>query len=100
MYYKLGGLMSKDGFDNENFLIANLNNKKYADLNINLKKFVKYINQDVTDNNVIYCEKHAGTNKTDLSLKINDELYNISVKKGTGNSVYQENVEDFINFLE
>lgn len=30
--------MSKDGFDNENLLIENLNNKRYIELNDNLKK--------------------------------------------------------------
>ena len=92
--------MSKDGFDNENLLINNLNEKKYMELNDNLKKFVEYINPDIKNTDIIYCEKHAGLNKTDLSLKIGDESYNISVKKGTGNSVHQEKLDDFIKFLD
>lgn len=52
----LGNLMSKDGFDNENLLIENLNNKRYIELNDNLKKFVKYINNDIQDNDILYCE--------------------------------------------
>lgn len=48
--------MSKDGFDNENLLIENLNNKRYIELNDNLKKFVKYINNDIQDNDMLYCE--------------------------------------------
>lgn len=48
--------MSKDGFDNENFLIENLDNKRYIELNDNLKKFVKYINNDIQDNDILYCE--------------------------------------------
>lgn len=92
--------MSKDGFDNENLLIENLNNKRYIELNDNLKKFVKYINNDIQDNDILYCEKHAGLNKTDLTLIINNKSFNISVKKGTGNSVHQEKLEDFIIFLD
>ena len=92
--------MSKDGFENENLLIENLNNKKFIDLNENLKRFIKYIDKDIKMNDLIFCEKHAGMNKTDLTITVNNKNYNISVKMGTGNSVHQENLNDFINFLK
>lgn len=92
--------MSKDGFDNENLLIENMNNKKYENLNDNLKKFVKHIDKNVKNSTIIFCEKHAGLNKTDLTIKIRNHSYNISVKKGTGNSIHQEKLEDFIEFLD
>lgn len=39
-------------------------------------------------------------NKTDLIIEFNSTHYNLSIKKGTGNSIHQEKVEEFISFLK
>ncbi|WP_409199313.1 hypothetical protein [Methanobrevibacter sp. DSM 116169] len=93
--------MGKDGNNNEKLLISNIHDKKFSSLNNNLQNFVenvfKYKPQDTTK---IECFKKAGFNKSDLIIKINEQEYGISVKKGSGNSVHQEKVNDFITFLK
>lgn len=93
--------MGKDGFDNETLLMNALANKRYSELNDNLKKTVTYISEKpIDDNEIINAYKIGGVNKTDLVIEFNSTPYNLSIKKGTGNSVHQEKVEYFISFLK
>lgn len=92
--------MGKDGFENEILIYNALNNKKFSELNRNLKKMVTELDGDVSPNTLIKAYKKAGLNKTDLIVEVNGLDYNISIKKGTGNSVHQEKVEEFIDFLD
>lgn len=92
--------MGEDGFKNENLILDALNNKKYSELNENLKKMVTELDNNISTNTIIKAYKKAGQNKTDLIIEINGLDYNISIKKGTGNSVHQEKVEEFIDFLD
>lgn len=89
---------NKSGFDNEDIIINALHNKKYEELNENLQELIKYCFGNY--NGTIYCEKQAGQNKSDLKITIGTESYTYSVKKGTGNSVHQEPVGKFIEFLK
>ena len=78
-----------------------LNNKKYSELNENLKRTITYISEKpVADDEVINAYKLGGVNKTDLIIEFNSTPYNLSIKKGSGNSIHQEKVEDFISFLK
>ena len=93
--------MGKDGFENETLIHDSLNNKQYHELNKNLQKMIDFIyEKKITPTTLIKAYKIGGINKTDLVIEINNKKYNISIKKGTGNSVHQEKVEDFINFLD
>ena len=93
--------MGKDGFENEELIINAINNKKFSELNSNLQEVVKYIHNDnISSNTVIKAYKIAGQNKTDVNIEVKDKKYNLSIKKGTGNSIHQEKVEEFIDFLE
>lgn len=92
--------MSKDGFDNEIALIEAINGKSYRSLNENLKKFIKAVFPYVSDNDVVHCQKHGGFDKADLSLTLNGVSRMVSIKKGSGNSVHQEPVENFIDYLK
>lgn len=86
------------GFKNENDIIAALDGKNFADLNANLKEMVLKINDDKTPNSIT-AKKYAGKDKADLSVILDGKESKISVKKGSGNSVHQEPIEGFINFL-
>jgi hypothetical protein len=86
------------GFENEDKIKLAINNKKFEDLNNNLQEMIKYSFSNY--NGVIKCSKQAGGNKSDLSITIGNETHTYSIKKGTGNSVHQEPVEQFISFLE
>ena len=93
--------MGKDGFDNETLLMNALANKKYGELNDNLKKTVTYISEKpIDDNEIIKSYKLGGVHKTDLIIEFNSTSYNLSIKKGSGNSIHQEKVEGFVSFLK
>jgi hypothetical protein len=88
------------GFDNEKAIYEALNGKVLKDLNENLKNLIKSIFGRIDENSVIKCEKIGGQDKTDIKIIIGKESHTLSVKKGSGNSVHQEPVEDFIKYLE
>lgn len=93
--------MSKEGFSNEKSIINAINNNKIGDLNSNLKAFVLYIFKNtITEKDIIQCSLKAGQNKADIAICVKEKTYNISIKSGTGNSVHQEPIEEFILFLE
>ena len=88
-----------NGFENEKQIIETINSIAFKNLSSDLKNVLKKINNDTIPRN-LSAEKHGGTDKADLSITIDSNVYFISVKKGTGNSVHQEPIEDFINFLK
>jgi len=92
--------MSNSGFENENALYEALHQKSVKELNENLKNLIKSIFSNVDESSIIECEKIGGHNKTDIAIRIGNEQHTLSVKKGSGNSVHQEPVEDFIKYLE
>ncbi|CAA6809131.1 MAG: AciI [uncultured Sulfurovum sp.] len=49
---------------------------------------------------IIHCKLLAGTNKSDIFIKIGNESHTYSIKMGRGNSIHQEPLDKFLNFLE
>jgi len=93
--------LSKEGFDNETRIMAYLNCKKYSELNNNMKAFIKDLaGERIGDKDTICCCKKGGAKKGDIGVLIKEKVYNVSIKSGSGNSVHQEPVEDFIKFLK
>lgn len=88
-----------NGFENESDFIDYINSNKFEKLNFNLKTQILKINNSKIPN-IIKAEKCAGRNKADIILNIDNVEFNISIKKGTGNSVHQEPLENFISFLK
>jgi len=87
------------GTENENEIISEFVNKMdYRDLNDNLKNVLLIINNNRKPKS-FSSKKYGGKNKADLSITIDGKEYMISVKKGSGNSLHQESIEDFIAFL-
>ena len=89
--------MSYSGFENEDRLIEALNGKRFNELNSNLQKLIG--NSFSNINGVISAIKEAGQNKSDLKIIIGNESHTYSIKKGTGNSIHQEPIEPFLEFL-
>ncbi|HFU76792.1 MAG TPA: hypothetical protein ENK66_11155 [Arcobacter sp.] len=89
--------MDYSGFENENRLIEALNGKKINDLNNNLQQLIK--NSFINYQGNIEAIKQAGQNKSDLKITIGNESHTYSIKKGTGNSIHQEPIEPFLEFL-
>lgn len=93
--------MVNEGFVNETEIINHLNCKKFKDINDNMKNLIRNVfKKEINLNDELFCEKKAGHNKSDIIIEINNESHSISVKRGGGNSVHQEPVEEFIHFLE
>lgn len=88
------------GFDNENEFIEHFNKANtFEELNNNLQKVVLKVNTGKIPNK-IGAKKYGGANKADLSILLDDKEFSVSVKKGSGNSLHQEPVEEFIKFLK
>ena len=76
---------NKSGFDNENELITELNNKRVNELNSNLKNFIYFLFYDLDGNERISAYTGISGQKPDIIIKINNEIKNVSVKIGNGN---------------
>ena len=87
------------GFRNENDLISALNEKKIYELNENLKNLIKFLYGTVDENSTIYANNGKKGQKPDVIININNKIKKMSVKIGAGNSVHQENIDIFIDFL-
>lgn len=92
------------GFNNESLIVQSLNKQKLKSLNSNLKKFVKDICKDneipVSEGMVIGAKIEPNNKlKQDFYITLAEKEFGISAKMGTGNSVHQEKIEDFINWL-
>lgn len=90
---------NKSGFENEDELIEHLNNKKVKELNKNLKDFIFFLFDSVDEESNIQATTEKSGQKPDMIIVINDNIKKISIKKGTGNSVHQEKVDVFAEFL-
>ncbi len=93
--------MGKDGFDNEMKIKEEIDQKTYSELNSTFKGIIRESFSNYGDSKVI-CKKEGGQNKSDLLIGIDKSKNQIrlSVKKGSGNSVHQELLEDFLKYLE
>lgn len=87
------------GFQNETDLISALSNKLYTELNDNLKKFISFLFSQVNNNDKIKCYSGMVGQKPDIIVEINNKRKNVSIKKGSGNSVHQEDIDLFMDFL-
>ncbi len=97
---------NKHGFGNEYSIINYLNNKKFKELNDNMKNFLSWLfDFKINYDNIIYSgkvEKPSGERKNpkpDIWIKVNSSVKFISVKEGSGNSVHQEPFIEFCEFL-
>ncbi|WP_417881658.1 hypothetical protein [Xanthomarina gelatinilytica] len=88
-----------NGFDNENQIINTINSVPFDNLSSDLKNALIKMNGGNTPK-VLSAKKYGGSNKADLSITIDGNVYFVSVKKGSGNSIHEEFVEDFIVYLK
>jgi len=89
--------MSFSGFENEDRIIEALNGKAFESLTANVQELIKSSFSNYVG--VITAIKQAGLNKSDLKISIGNESHTYSIKKGTGNSIHQEPIEPFLEFL-
>ena len=93
------------GFSNENDILKAINNKKVSDINSKLvdNLLSKIYSFSLSGSDLILCKKPDQIDKValkpDIEIIINNQSQYISIKKGTGNSIHQEPIEKFIEFL-
>lgn len=88
-----------DGVKNEKAIVDALNEKTLQSVSDCLKGFVQQIDNTVGEDTVLTAQKIGGQGfKPDVQIKIGESLVNVSVKKGSGNSVHQERTEYFIHY--
>ncbi|MBO5738945.1 hypothetical protein J6R97_06365 [bacterium] len=99
--------MANNSHGNKNEVeISNyLNEKKFCELNLCMKEFIKYIckNKEIlfNDDTIIYSSYEKNNKlKQDIYININNVIINVSLKMGSGNSLHQEKIEDFILFIK
>lgn len=94
---------NSDGFQNEIDIEKSLNEKTYDKLNANLKHFLNDIFRGFDlKGKRIHAIRSEQRVKPDFYLHIDGipkEVY-VSVKKGSGNSVHQEHLSVFLDFLK
>lgn len=92
--------MSKDGFDNETLIVEALNSRRFKELSSNMQKLVSSLSKDIKAESIIKAQKLGTVFKSDIEIIIDGHSYYISVKKGSGNSVHQEPISEFIKFIK
>lgn len=88
-----------DGIKNENEIVEAFNGKRIKELSEIHKKFLEQLDSEISDETVVHAKKVGGQGfKPDVEIELNNRIWNVSVKKGSGNSVHQEKTEYFIYY--
>lgn len=93
------------GNNNELEMVEYLDGKKYKELNLTMKEFIKYIcatKKIELDDDTIVNAKYETNNKLkqDIYVFIDGVRFGVSLKMGTGNSCHQEKIEEFVEFIK
>ena len=78
--------------------ILSLDNKRFEELSSNFQAFIKFMFNDVKDDDIIFCNKHNGT-KIDYVIKVNNVKKNISFTTGKIVCIHRERINNCIIFL-
>lgn len=88
-----------DGVENEKQIVDAINERQIKRLAEYQKRFIHEVFVDANDDEVVHAKKVGGQGyKPDVEIEINNLKYNVSVKKGGGNSVHQEKTDYFIHY--
>ena len=92
------------GFKNEELIVEALNDKKLGELQGSLAKFIKQICEDnaiqISGSTVVKAMTERNNKlKQDFYIIIEGKKFGISVKMGQSNSVHQEKIDGFIEWL-
>lgn len=94
MANNIHGLINEDDF--RNYINSH---KTFDSYNINIKYFLELLYKKDLSGIKFECIKIGGSQKPDVKIICKFGEKNISIKKGSGNSVHQEKFEEFVSFL-
>ena len=86
------------GKSEERNLVNNLNNKIFSDLDYKHKEIILKSFSNISENSIIKASNISGNLKPDLEILINNKANLYSLKTGSGNSIHQEPLDEFIKF--
>lgn len=92
-------MKAKTKISEKKLFVLSLNNKRFIDLSENFQSFIKYIDKDVKDEDVIYCKEYGGK-KIDYIITIKNVNKNISFKSGKISCIHRERIQDFVIYLK
>ena len=93
--------MKNNGTKIETEIINYINEKKYINkMNQNMKLFLSEIFEFNIEKSIIRAYKYAENYKPDIIITANGISKYISIKNGESNSIHQEHIFSFINFLK
>lgn len=88
-----------DGVENEKRIAEAVDGQQIGRISAYLQKFIRQLDKNAPDDTIISAKKIGGQGfKPDIEIKIADDAFNVSVKKGGGNSVHQEKTDYFIHY--
>lgn len=89
-----------DGFLNEKELINYIDKKYFNNYSNNIKNFLIFLfDGKINKNEIFESKKVNGQVKPDILISHNNITKYVSVKKGSGNSVHQESINDFFPYI-
>ena len=92
-------LGQNDGIENEKNLVEAFDEKRIAVLSAYQKRFLHQLYGSLNDDSIVYAKKVGGQGyKPDIQFSVGGKAVNVSVKKGTGNSVHQEKTDYFVHY--
>lgn len=92
------------GFANEIAIAQYLNGKAYHELNENFREFIRFISEDnsikIRSSTIITAWAVSDTKiKQDVVISFEGMHFYVSMKMGSGNSVHQQRIEEFLSYL-
>ena len=90
------------GFKKEKDVVGVLDGKLFKDLHPTYQKLISSKIPTISSSEKILCKKKEGKNlekKTDLIITASKQKINVSLKQGKNNSVHQEKIHEFIEYL-
>jgi hypothetical protein len=70
-------MVENDGVKNERQLIDVLKEKHFSELNKNMQNFMKDLDSNIEDSDIIKCDKQKGNGKGDLEIIIKNISFNV-----------------------
>lgn len=92
---------NSQGFKNQERLILLLDNHRFSNLDGAVKELVNYVFPTVAQSDYIYANKISGEGiKPKIAIRVNNQIRNLTVFMGGGNSVHQEHIQTFLPYCK
>lgn len=94
-------IKANNGKGNETAIINYINKKRtLSEMNDNIKNFVKFLFPEITESNSVTAKKYGENYKPDIVIEFDNKKKYISIKSGDCNSIHQEHIYSFTNYIE